>query len=251
MRPAAHTFRYLVEDARAGTGATVALAEEDGRHLTRVVRRGPGDALEVFDGEGGLWEAEVVAVGARVLVRVGSPRAAPPELPVRLCIGLLDSARLDLVVEKAVELGVAEVVVASTARVRRPPDVRAWERRNARLRRLVVGASRQCGRPRLMPVLGLVPFAAIVAETAAGTGYVVDPRADEALVAAAAAPPPGAALTVAVGPEAGFDPDEVDAACAAGWRACGLGPHVLRAETAALAAVTIAGAAAGGFGAGG
>ena len=149
------------------------------------------------------------------------------------------------------ELGVAECVVMTTARVRRAPGADAWRRRGARLERLVAAASRQCGRPRLMPVRGLVPFAAIVAETAPGTGFLVDPRAGVALDAAArAAGAPQGAWTIAVGPEAGFAPEEADAARAAGWRACALGPRVLRAETAAIAAAVIAGAAAGGFGAG-
>jgi 16S rRNA (uracil1498-N3)-methyltransferase len=247
--PLRHTFRYVVAGPVA-TGDEIPLAPDDAHHLARVVRRAVGDTIEVSDGDGGLWEARILALDP-VRVRVGAAREAPPPAPVRLCIGLLDSGRLDLVAEKATELGVGECVVVESARLRRRPDAGAWSRRAARLERVVASAARQCGRARLMPVRGLVPFAAIVAETPAGTGFLIDPRGDTPLVSALREPGDRAPLTLAVGPEAGFAPDEVAAARAAGWRVCTLGPAVLRAETAAIAAAALALAAVGHLGMGG
>lgn len=244
-----HTFRYLVPGSPA-PGDRVALDRDDAHHLRRVVRRGAGDEVELADGAGGLWSATVVAADAEgVVVQVGERRTAPDLAPVRLAVGLLDSARLDMVAEKAAELGVAELVVVTTERVRRTPAADAWERRRARLERVVAAAARQCGRARLMAVRGLVPFAAIVVETPAAMGIVVDPAGEappgRALARAGAGDGP---LTVLVGPEAGLSRDEVAAAAAAGWAVCGMGDAVLRAETAAIAAATLACASTGHLG---
>lgn len=243
-RPLRHTFRYVVA-GELSPGREVALTADDAHHLVRVVRREAGDTVELIDAAGGLWEARVVALHPAV-VRAEAPREAPPAAPVRLCVGHLDARGLDLVAEKATELGVGEMVVATTSRLRRRPDSAAWTRRAARLDRVVAAATRQCGRAGLMPVRGLVPFEAIVADTPAGTGFLIDPRGDAPLAGALRPPREGGPpVTVAVGPEAGFSPQEVEAARSAGWLICTLGPHILRAETAAIAAATLAVAAAG------
>jgi 16S rRNA (uracil1498-N3)-methyltransferase len=240
-----HVFRYPLSRSPA-RGDLVELAPEDGHHLARVVRRRAGDRVQLFDGSGRLWDAEVVRVDRAVVVRVGSEREAPPDAPVRLCLGLLDSARLDLVVEKATELGVGECTVFAGARGRRAADDAVFARRRERLERVVSAACRQCGRARFMPVRGLVPFASIVADTAAGKGFLIDPRGDLPLTTALrGASGADGSLVLAIGPEAGFAADEVAAARAAGWHICTLGPNILRAETAAIAAATLACAALG------
>lgn len=247
-----HTFRYLVA-APPEPGARVALGPDDAHHCRRVVRRGVGDEVELIDGAGGCWAATVVeASGERVVVEAGAPRPVPELAPVRLAVGLLDSARLDMVVEKAAELGVRELAVVGTARVRRTPADRAWERRLERLERIVASAVRQSGRGRLTAVRGLVPFAAIVAETPAAMGILIDPAGTDpfagALARAAARAGGPEPLTVLVGPEAGFAREEVAAAADAGWAVCGMGPAVLRAETAAIAAAALAATATGHLG---
>ena len=243
-----HTFRYLAPGPLA-EGDRVALRPDDARHCVRVVRRGVGDTVELIDGAGGLWAATVAAVGAGVDVVVGARRPAPELAPVVLAVGLLDSARLDLVVEKATELGVRECVVTLSERVRRVPEEPAWRRRAERLDRVVEAAARQSGRGRLMRVRGLVRFGDIVADTATGTGFLIDPGGDIPLGAALrAATRPERPLTVLVGPEAGFAEHEVRRAEAAGWTICTLGASVLRAETAALTATALACEAAGHLG---
>lgn len=247
-RPLRHTFRYVVA-GELSPGQEVALTADDAHHLVRVVRRGVGDIVELIDAAGGLWEARVVALDP-ARARAEARRDAPAAAPVRLCVGHLDSGRLDLVAEKATELGVGELVVAATSRLRRRPDSGAWTRRAARLDRVVAAAARQCGRAGLMPVRGLVPFEVIVADTPAGTGFLIDPRGDAPLAGALRPPREGEPpVTVAVGPEAGFTLDEVDGARSAGWCVCTLGPHILRAETAAIAAATLAVVAVGHLGA--
>lgn len=244
-----HTFRYLVADAPE-PGAEVTLSPADSHHLARVVRRRPGDAVEVIDGAGTRWAAVVVEAGDPARLRVESASVVPaPPVSVTLYQGLIDAGRLDTVVEKAAELGVEEVAVVVTERVRRVPGADAWERRLGRLLRVAESAARQSGQARLPRLRGLVPFPEVVSEIPAGEGFLIDPRGDASLpsvlTAREGAP---ARVSLVVGPEAGFAEAEVAAARDAGLRVCGLGGAILRAETAALVAVSLALAAGGALG---
>lgn len=241
-----HTFRYVVDD-EPGPGAEVALAAADAHHLTRVVRRGPGDAVELIDRAGRIWPATVLDGAPVARVRLGdAPRPAPGPAPVTLLQGLTEWGRLDTLVEKCTELGVGEVAFLLTARTRRAPHAEAWGRRRERLGRVAEAAARQAGAP--PPALGgLVRVAEALA--APGDAVLLDPSGDRALTAhLAARPDPAAPLRLLVGPDAGWSRDEVDAARRSGVPVGALGHTVLRAETAGLVAVTLALAAAGRLG---
>jgi 16S rRNA (uracil1498-N3)-methyltransferase len=245
-----HTFRYLVTEAPEA-GAEVTLSPADSHHLARVVRRRPGDAVELIDGAGTRWAAVVIEAGERARVRVEAASAVPgPPVSVILYQGLIDGGRLDTLVEKAAELGVEEVAVVVTERARRVPGADAWERRRQRLLRVAESAARQSGQARLPRLRGLVPFPEVVSEIPAGEGYLIDPRGDASLPSVLTgrerAP---ARVSLVVGPEAGFSDAEVALAGAAGVAVCGLGSPILRAETAALVAVSLALAAGGALGA--
>jgi 16S rRNA (uracil1498-N3)-methyltransferase len=232
-------------------GQELALSADDSRHLARVVRRRPGDEVELTDGAGRLWPAVVVATGPPATVRVGEPRAAPAPAPVALHLGLAEWGRIDLVVEKAAELGVREVTLMVCERTRRVPGPDAWARRRERLERVAEAAARQSGQAWLPAVRGLVPFSEVVAEIPTGEGYLIDPRGEATLPVAGA---PGAApgrMALVVGPEAGFSEREVAQARDAGLAVCRLGPATLRTETAAIVAMSLALSATGRFGAAG
>jgi 16S rRNA (uracil1498-N3)-methyltransferase len=217
----------------------MALSEADTHHLARVVRRRAGDRVEVIDADGGLWPAVVVRTGPVAAVRIAaaSPRAAGPARVV-LYQGLAEWGRLDTVVEKAVELGVGEVTLFTSERARRVPQPDAWERRRERLDRVAAAAARQSGRAPLPPVQGLVPFEHLLAHVPSGEGYLIDPRGDAPLPSVMGDSAERIALVV--GPDAGFSEAEVAASREAGLTVCHLGPAILRAETAAVAAVAIA-----------
>lgn len=239
-----HTFRYVVPGGGLAEGAEVALDAADSHHLSRVVRRRPGDAVELIDATGGVWPAVVVrAEPAVVRVAAAAPRAAE-RARLTLYQGLAEWGRLDTVVEKAVELGAGAVVLFASERARRVPEPEAWERRRRRLARVAAAAARQCGRAPVPEVRGLVPFDRVVGEIPHGEGFLIDPRGDVALpaaLAARAAPAGGTALVV--GPDAGFSDDEVARARRAGVPVCTMGDTILRAETAAIAALALAAAA--------
>jgi 16S rRNA (uracil1498-N3)-methyltransferase len=236
-----HTFRYLVADPPEA-GDELTLSPEDSHHLARVVRRRPGDEVELTDGAGRLWPAVVVAAGERATVRVGAPRQAPAPSPVSLYLGLTDWGRVDLVVEKAAELGVREVALMTSERAGRVPAPPAWERRRERLDRVAAAAARQSGQAWLPRLRGLVPFGDALAEIPSGEGCLIDPRGEAAISAVAGRTGRAALL---VGPQAGFSEAEVARARDTGLAVCGLGSATLRTETAAIAAVTLALAAAG------
>ena len=235
-----HVFRYLVDEDPVD-GAEIVLSDDDSRHLVKVVRRQVGDGVEVIAPSGDLWPCEVVSTGNPAVVRVAGPaRPAPYVPPLTLWVGLAEPGRLDLIAEKAAELGVRDLGVVVTERAKRVPDPDAWERRQARMQRVAVAAARQSGRGVRPVPRGLVPFAHVLETTDPGQGIILDPRAGDSLAQVIGGRDSGAPMTLLVGGDTGFTDAEADAAAAAGFHAAHMGSGVLRAETAAIAAATLA-----------
>jgi 16S rRNA (uracil1498-N3)-methyltransferase len=212
----------------------------EARHYVKdVLRLQPGAALELFDGEGGRWEArvedgfEALALGPRQeSVGAGASPGAIWIVPA-----LAKGEKMDLVVQKATELGAARVAAFEAERsvVRLEPD-RAEERAR-RWRRIAEEAARQCGRADVPEVATPASLAARLAEAPPGFGLLVF-HGDGAASLAALAPAPGGWIAI-VGPEGGLTAEEVAACEAAGARRVSLGPRILRAETAAIVAVAL------------
>ena len=201
----------------------------EAHHLAVVCRLRPGDAVCLFNGDGREYPAEVREVGRRsVVLEVRGGEAPRRELTVRLEIAapLPKGDRAQFLIEKLTELGVAAFTPLQTARsVVHPRDAKL-----DKLQRYVIEASKQCGRNVLMEIGPLTEWAAFVR------------RADlpERKVLAHPGGPtdqwymPPKDLVAAVGPEGGFTDDEVNQARAAAWEVVGLGPRILRMETAAM-----------------
>ena len=222
-------------------GMHLQLGTQDAHHLVRVVRRRPGDQVEVVDDHGRLWPATVADDGGQALLRVGAaPRPAPPPAPVVLYVGLAEWGRIDTVAEKASELGVTRLTLMSSERVRRHPEPDSWRRRRERLMRVAEAAARQAGQGHLVEIDGIVPFEQAVSDTG-GDGVLVDPRGTLPLAAALEGRVHDEArLAVIVGPDTGFTDAELTVARDAGLDICTLGAATLRTETAALVAMTLA-----------
>ena len=226
-------------------GATVDLPESVAHHL-HVVRLQPGAALTLFDGRGGQYRATLLETGKkRASAAVDAFDAIDVELPyaVTLAQGLPEGAKMDWIVEKAVELGVAAVqpLAAQRSVVRLSGD--RLEKRQAHWQGVIESASEQSGRNRLAQLLPLAEFRRWIDTPPAGTQpqqprILLSPRGTESLAGWAQANP-AQALTLLVGPEGGFSPEEEDAAIAAGALPLTMGPRVLRTETAALAAMAM------------
>lgn len=226
------------------TGATVDLPESVAHHL-HVVRMQPGAALTLFDGRGGQYAAVLAELGKkRASARVQAHEAVEVELPYALTLaqGLPEGSKMDWIIEKAVELGVARVEpLAARRSVVRLSGERA-EKRHAHWLGVIEAASEQCGRNRLAQLAPVADFGRWLAAppSPAQPRILLSPRASQSLAGWAQANPPQA-LTLMVGPEGGFTGEEEDAALAAGALALSIGPRVLRTETAALAAMAMLG----------
>jgi len=214
------------------------LPEGPARHLTQVLRLGPGDGLACFNGDGRDRTAQVVAVGRPgVLLAIGAAGAVEPEPVLRICLGLGISRgeRMDYAIQKAVELGVAGLWPLFTERSMVQLQGERLQRRLEHWRGVSIGACEQSGRRRLPALAQALPLAEWLAAAAPGT-LLLDPRAPQALAQLAA---PGPEVTLLVGPEGGLSPRELDLARRHGVVGVRLGPRILRAETAPLAALAV------------
>jgi len=218
-------------------GSIVELPRDTAAHLAKVLRARSGDAIVLFSGDGREFHGIIETVrGSRVTASVGQAQEADRESPFAItlvqCVPRGD--RMDMIVQKATELGVARIVPVMSQRsvVRLDPEQALAKA--VHWRAVVASACEQCGR-NVLPVidapLPLLQYLGSSSQTKAR--LVLEPDM----------PPPGAGLDpdgaaeIAVGPEGGFAADELEALDLAGFARIGLGPRVLRTETAAIAAV--------------
>jgi len=224
----------LYVDTPLAAGQALDLPPGPARHV-QVRRLQPGDRLQLFDGRGGEWAAQVVAMGrSRVAVQVLSHRAVDCELPlaVTLALGMPANERMDWLVEKATELGVADLQPLVCDRSVLRLDGERAERKREHWQAQAVAAAEQCGRtrvPRVQPVRRLLDWLPEVPPAA--RRWLLSPQATQRAPQPAAAQP----WVLLSGPEGGLTAAEEDAARQAGFEAVHLGPRILRAETAPLA----------------
>ena len=220
-------------------GATRDLPDAAAHHAARVLRLTIGDAITVFNGAGGESDAAIVSIGkGHVSVRLGAWRSREAEPSVRIVLlqGLSARERMEFTVQKAVELGVAEIVPVEMRRsVMRLAEERAT-RRVEHWQNLAVAACEQCGRnrvPEVHPVSALPDWLGAHPATLREQRLILSTMGERRLRELSA---PQELLLLA-GPEGGFAPEELEMAQACGFTAVRLGPRVLRTETAALAAL--------------
>ncbi|MEM8741606.1 MAG: 16S rRNA (uracil(1498)-N(3))-methyltransferase [Pseudomonadota bacterium] len=224
----------LYVDAVLSAGAAVPLLPDQAHYLFAVMRRAEGDSVALFNGRDGEWRAEIAQAGNRrgLLMVLKQTRAQVPLADLWLLCAPIRKARMDILVEKAVELGVARLQPVLTRRSQserlRPEKMRAH----------MVEAAEQCGSTVVPELVAAQPLAEVLAGWPADRRLLFcDETRDAPSMAGLNAPPPAALL---IGPEGGFDPGE--AAALRGHPACqpvSLGPRILRAETAAIAAIAL------------
>ncbi len=228
--------RFFV-DTDLSVGQQLTLPEDVSHHALRVLRLPAGTPLVLFNGRGGEYPAHLAGVGKRATAQVEAFDAIERESPlaVTLVQAWVGSDKLDWIVEKAVELGVARVVLMPTTRSVVRLDAQRCAKRLAHLRQLAVSACAQCGRNRVPTVAAAVNMAQALEELE-GERFVMRPDATSVLGSSSLA---ARAAAVMVGPEGGFDDAEVRLAEQLGCRSVRLGPRVLRTETAGLAALAV------------
>lgn len=228
--------RIFIDEPLA-PGQTLRLPPDATQHLIGVLRLTTGTPIRLFNGDGLDYVGRLLDAsrwGARILVeQADGPPEAHPGLTIRLGLGVSRGERFDFAMQKAVELGVAEIQPLFTERsvVRLTGDRLA--KRERHWRGILIAACEQSGRRRL-PVLA--PTTRLGNWLAAGqpNGLLLDPRAERSLPDLAA---PQGVVTLLVGPEGGLDNEERSAALRTGFTGVRLGPRILRTETAPLAAI--------------
>jgi 16S rRNA (uracil1498-N3)-methyltransferase len=229
--------RFFVPSVRNGTAE---ISGEDARHLTQVLRVEAGEVFEISDNEA-VYLAEISSVAkSRVVFQVVRRQPDPPlSAPVHLIAALFKFDRLEMLLEKATELGVTSVRFVRAERSDKGLD-KAAEKRIERWRRIVTEASQQSRRLRVPDLFETVRFKDVMAVQADRRLFLDEERTGVPLLDVVSGVDSVAML---VGPEGGWVPQEREEARAAGWTSVTLGETILRAETAAIAALAVVNAA--------
>ncbi|WON74965.1 16S rRNA (uracil(1498)-N(3))-methyltransferase [Nitrosospira sp. Is2] len=231
-------------------GQTIDLPESIGHHAARVLRLEHGAGLILFNGRGGEFRSVITRIGRNSATVVAEKHLAierESQLSITLAQAICGSEKMDWIVQKAVELGVNRIQPLATKRSIVRLSVERGEKRLDHLRKVVISACEQCGRNRIPEVsqparlqnwLGqqIISPTNLAGDPPVDSYFVLSPAAKEGLRYYSLTSRV-TAITLLVGPEGGFAPEEEAAAVLAGFLPLRLGPRILRAESAALAAV--------------
>lgn len=237
---------YAPPDAFSPDRKSASLGADETRHLRDVLRLKSGDEVYLFDGAGREFRCQVETIARdSTAVRVaGQVDPACPEslLNLTLAVALLKGEKFDLVIQKATELGVTNVVPVITARA----DVRLKSEEDAdrkviRWQRIALEATKQCGRAHLMKIEKPIGFADFIKPASEPVVRLMFAERGGASLASATGVTSHqlSKVTAIVGPEGGWTDDEIEVARKAGWQIVTLGGRTLRAETAAIVIATL------------
>ncbi len=234
--------RIFIEPARIKKDSAT-LPEDDAKKLLRVLRMKPGDSITLFDGVceySGIIKS-LNQKSAEIAITGSFENAKDSRLHVLLGQGAPKSEKLEYVVQKAVELGAAEIAPVILERSVKRPDAADAEKKLSRLRKIAVEASRQSGRVSVPEISCFMDLPMFVERARCFDLKIIFYEGEKTRGLRQILHHAGAVNSVAVlvGPEGGFTDDEVLEAEAAGFVAVGLGPRILRTETAGLAAMSI------------
>src|SRR5581483_453099 len=227
--------RVYVE-AALREGVTVALPEAVEHHLTSVLRMRAGEAFVIFNGEGGEFDATLDAIIKKSLTaRIAAHRDVDRESPLSVTLARCVSKgeRMDYTVQKAAELGATEIVPLTSTNSVVKLDAERWEKKLEHWRGVIVSAAEQSGRTRVPMLHPVTPIAQWIAQ-AQGTKIILAIGATQSL---RSMKKPDGPIALLAGPEGDFSADELRAARSAGFESIGMGPRILRTETAGIAAL--------------
>lgn len=238
---------YAPPEAFGTDDKTATLTAEETRHLRNVLRLKPGDEVHLFDGAGREYQCLVQSIrrDSTEVKLIAEVEPASPEssLDLTLAVALLKGEKFDLVVQKATELGVTRIIPVTTSRADvRLKNVEDAERKTTRWQRIALEATKQCGRASLMKIERPLELVELFKTSGQSTGLrlLFAERGGELFKNTWAGTSETAAkVTALLGPEGGWNDDEIGAARTAGWKIVTLGGRILRAETAAIVIATL------------
>lgn len=229
------------------SGETIELEARASHYLANVLRTSVGSGLVLFNGDGYDHQAEVVAVNRQqVVARLVQADLCQTESPLRITLAQAVSKgeRMDYCVQKAAELGADAIQLLLTRRVVVKMDQKRWTKRLAHWHAVAVSACEQSGRARIPTILEPVSLQQWLQTEAAGERLILAPESQFRL---SEFKPADDAVSILVGPEGGFEDQEIAQAVAAGCQSLSMGPRILRTETAGPVAIALLQASAGDF----
>jgi 16S rRNA (uracil1498-N3)-methyltransferase len=245
--------RLFVEPSKLAEEIVV-LHDEDHRYLTRVLRLDVGEAVTLFDGKSVEATARIIRIGPRALelkIEERRPVAGIDRPSVTVIQALAKGDKIDMVVQKATELGAARIIPVTTARAISRLDAGAMRTlsRRTRWQKIAREASRQSGRLDVPDIESVTALStALLASPKDALKLMLWEGARQTSLRTQLPEHPPQQIVIAIGPEGGFTVEEVEAARQAGFVPVGLGPRILRTETAALVVLSILGYALGDLG---
>lgn len=232
--------KFFIDPDEVGDGR-VLLCGDNAAHIAKTLRMRPGEELTACDGENTDYRCRIVSVTPALVeteIVSSAPCAAEPELALALYMALPKSDKLELVVQKAVELGAARVCVFRSMYCVPDPEPRAFAKRLVRLQKIAREAEGQSLRGRVPEVTGLFSYQEMLRQAAASdTALFFYERGGKSIKNILDSKRYGSA-SVVIGPEGGFSDEEFRQACGAGLETAYLGARILRCETAAICAVS-------------
>jgi len=238
-------MRYFFIEPAALLKPTVAIDGSEVRHIKRVLRLKPGDAIRLFDGEGFEYEAVIRRfVADRVELNIIQRFAGTKESPVQIAVAqaLLKEKKMDRLLRHLCELGLAQWIPFTSERSIPQPGEKRMPARVERWNKIVKESAKQCRRARLPEINKTLAFEEVLDYGRSCDLMVVFYENESASlnsIILQIAPPHPQKILMIMGPEGGFSNQEIIMAGAAGCLVAGLGPRILRAETATIAAITL------------
>lgn len=223
------------------------LTDEAGHHIATVLRLKPNHPIVLFNGDGNEYSAQIISVQRKkVIVEADACLSIAKESPLHLHLGqgVSKGDRMDIVLQKSVELGVSEITPVITERCAVKLDESRWEKKLSQWQKIVIGACEQSGRNTL-PVLNTpVSLNQWLSNSTVSSRLVLAPGAEQSLVRQ---PYNTHGYRLLIGPEGGLSEAEIHLANENGYQSVSLGPRILRTETAALSSLSILQAQHGDF----
>lgn len=231
--------RIFTEQALTA-GAEIDLDAAASTHLIKVLRLAVGAELELFNGDGHNYRARIIRAAKRARIRVDARAPGSPPSPARITLvqGISRGDRMDFSVQKAAELGVAAIQPVFTEKSKVKLDGDRLAKKAQHWLSVARSACEQSGRSEVPTLHPAVPLRTLLQQRVEQPSLVLA-FGDYPGLTDALAPGTSGPVSVLIGPESGLSDDEVQAALAAGWSPCHLGPRVLRTETATVAALSL------------
>jgi len=221
------------------SGQTLTLDPQATHHLARVMRLQLGDHITVFNGQGGAYTAQICRMTKRAItVAIGHFHSQETDSPCNIHLGqaISKNASMDLIIQKAVELGVHQITPLITQYVSIKTAATVLDKRRQHWQAIAINACEQCGRNTIPAINTAVTLATCLQQASTAIKLLLDPNSTVSLHDT---PQHTTHLDILIGPEGGFSKTEIQLATQYNYTAIHLGPRILRCETAALAALSV------------